>query len=353
MALNLTSIQIKRCKQCLVMEDRGAGVIIGDDGVCTLCKKDSNKYDEYTWDEKEKIFEDLILKEKGKHRYDGLVMMSGGKDSAYLAYTLKKKYGMNVIGFVIDQGYEYHDSFTNAKKICKKLGMPIIFYQPDMITLNKFYRFITLDPVLRRKDYGQICFYCGYFLKKAAGDWAQMIDAPYVFSGYNPDQIADLGDAVVTQKDPGKRDHQIFLRDAVSSKMAEAVEHVSKCENAKEMLPYFVMPKVPILYYYQHIDYDPMDMMAVIRKELDWEPIQRFRTNYIASGCQLATVLVHLCRKKNIPDYIQKEWSTQIRRGTLDKDHIQKLINEFQLDQVEVDEVLESLGLDQNTILNL
>lgn len=352
MALNLSSIQIRRCSNCLLMEDRGAGVILGEDGVCNLCKKDESNFEEYTWEEKEKIFEDLILKERGKHRYDGLIMMSGGKDSAYLALTLKRKYKLNVMGFVIDNGYEYHDSFYNAKKICKKLGIPIIVFQPDMISLNKFYRYITLDKTLRRKDFGQICFYCGIYLKRLASDMAEMIDAPYVFSGYNPDQIAELGDAEITEKDPRKREHQRFLKDAVNTKIQEAVDHIEQ-KGDTEILPYFEMPKVPILYYYQHIKYDPLAMIEKAKKELDWEPIKRFKKNYIASGCQLATVLVHLCRKKNIPDYIQKEFSAQIRRGSLDKEHIQKLFDEFELNQSEVDEVLATLGLDQNTILNL
>jgi tRNA(Ile)-lysidine synthase TilS/MesJ len=352
MALNITSIQVKRCKNCLAMEDHGAGVLIGEDYICNLCKKDDSKYDEYTWEEKEKLFEDIILKEKGKNKYDGLVMMSGGKDSAYLALTLKKKYGMNIMGLVIDNGYEYYDSFINAKMVCKKLGIPIIIYQPDMIDLKKFYKYITLDPTLRRKDYGQICFYCGIYLKRVASDFALMIDAPFVFSGYNPDQISELGDAEITQKDERKKAHQRFLKNAVNGKMKKARDHVVN-QDELDKLPYFEMPKVPILYYYQYINYNPLKMMEIVKKELEWEPIKRFSKNYIASGCQLATVLVHLCRKKNIPDYIQKEFSAQIRRGSVNKDHIQKLFDEFELDQSEVDEVLTTLDLDQNTILNL
>lgn len=345
-------ILLQRCKKCLIAEDRSIGILIGEDGICNLCKKDPNKYKLMSWEDKQLRFEELIYAEKGKHPYDGLVMMSGGKDSAYLALQLTQRYGLNLMAISIDNGYEYPDTFDNVKHVCDRLGIPLIIYQPNLGRLKEFYRYVMVDEKLKRDDFGQICFYCGIYLKRIASDFAKRFNVPYIFSGYNPDQVAELGESEVIQIDNDLLMHQRFLRNAVDEKIREAEAYTRRI-NKPDMARYFIPPETKLIYYYQHFPYNPLEMIDVIKSELEWRPIKRFRENYIASGCQLACVLLYFCDLKNKPDYIQKEFSAQIRRGTLDRDYVRMMYDEFEHDENEIDEVLNTLNLDRETMLHI
>jgi PP-loop superfamily ATP-utilizing enzyme len=349
---NITTTEVKRCSKCLIMEDRSVGINIGSDGVCNHCKREGEDHPTMPWDQKKQVFEDIINSVKGKHAYDGVIMMSGGKDSTYLAMKLKKEYGLNVIGMSVDNGFEYMESFENAKLMCDKLGIPYIIYQPDMPALRKFYRYVTVDEKLKRDDYGQICFYCGVYLKRVVDEFAQKFDAPLVFSGYNPDQVAELGETDITEVDESRIQYLRMIKKGADEKMVESYNYTKETQG-EEMAKFMEMPKTKIVYYYQHFPYDPLGMIDIIKNELDWEPIKRFRKNYVASGCKLACALIHFCQIKQKPDYIQKEFCSQIRRGNLDKGHVERLLDDIKFSDEEINEVLQSLDLTSEQMLSL
>ncbi|SCM81453.1 conserved hypothetical protein [uncultured Sporomusa sp.] len=348
----INNLKAKRCIRCLAVEARSKGTLIGDDGVCNHCKINPSRYNRMSWEEKEQKFLELIHAAKGKHRYDGFIMMSGGKDSTYLALKLKNEYKLNLMAMSVDNGFEYPDSFDNARKVCDKLGIPYIILQPDMRQLRKFYRYIITEKHLRHDDYSQICLYCGNYLKRQVDIYAEKFDAAYIFSGYNPDQVTELGEAAIVEADPGLAQYQQMIKRTLDEKMQDAYQYTLQ-KNDPELAACFELPRTKILYYYQHFPYDPIHMLATIRQELDWEPIKRFSKNYLVSGCQLVCTLVHLCQQKNIPDYIQKEFSAQIRRGTLTKEQVEKVMAEIKFSNEEIDETLAKLDLTCAQMLTL
>ena len=342
----------KHCSKCLILEDKSVGIIIGNDGVCNLCKKDTSRYEGMSWEKKKEVFDTLINKEKGRHKYDGVVMMSGGKDSTYLAMKLTQEYHLNIVGMSIDNGFEYLESFTNARNMCDKLNIPYLIYQPKMHDLREFYKYIATDDILRRSDYGQICFYCGIYLKKLVSDYAKLIDAPYILSGYNPDQVMELGESDIIEIAPSKIEYQQMIKRSAEEKVRSAEKYTFD-KLGSIMSDYFKLPDLPILYYYQHFPYDPLEMIREIKEKLGWEPIPRFQKHYIASGCKLACALIHFCQLKNKPDYIQKEFCGQIRRGVLNKEDVEKLLGEIKFSTDEINEVLNKLDITSEEMLNL
>ncbi len=342
----------KRCAKCLAIENRAFGIVIGGDGVCNHCKIDPARYKVMSWAEKKLRFDRLIDEKRGRHRYDGMIMMSGGKDSTYLALQLKSEYGLNLLGMSVDNGFEYPDSFDNAKKVCDRLGIPYIILHPDMIELRRFYRYILTEKHLRQEDYSQICFYCGNYLKRQVDIFAEKFDAAYIFSGYNPDQVWELGEAGIVESDPGRIQYQQMIKQVLDGKMEDARRHTRQKEGP-DLAAYFEPPRTPILYYYQHFPYQPLSMLDTIRSRLDWQPIDRFRKNYLVSGCRLVCALIHLCRRKNIPDYMQKEFSAQIRRGTLTREQVEQVLAEIKFTDAEIDQTLAELDLSCGQMLDL
>ena len=83
------------CKKC-VMSNQRPMVHFNDDGVCGQCLYGQYKRTIVDWDKREKELEELCSKyRKEDGSWDVIVPGSGGKDSSYVAYCLKKKFGMN------------------------------------------------------------------------------------------------------------------------------------------------------------------------------------------------------------------------------------------------------------------
>jgi len=82
------------CKRCVVSNQRPR-LMFNEEGICAACLFSEYKQEIIDWDEREKKLEELCDKFRSKNEtWDVVVPGSGGKDSGYVAYVLKKKYGM-------------------------------------------------------------------------------------------------------------------------------------------------------------------------------------------------------------------------------------------------------------------
>lgn len=101
-----------------------------DKGICNFCRH----YDEVLVDE---IFSNkdgelrlnkLIqeIKRRGrKRKYDCLIGISGGVDSSYVAYLVKKKYGLRAFAVHLDNGWNTELAVANVENIVKKLDIDL------------------------------------------------------------------------------------------------------------------------------------------------------------------------------------------------------------------------------------
>ena len=184
------------CKKCFLQNDPFHKVTLNEDGVCSLCAKPAPEEARRDWDALEKRFAAHLDRVRGTRPYEGLIMMSGGKDSAYLADLLKETYGMRLLGFIIDINYEYPETFENAKTIARKLDLPYVVFRQEPEAMRRYYRFLFTEKALLQPDGGQVCTFCGRFLIHSACAFARRMGIPLVFSGHNPDQIFLMGESI-------------------------------------------------------------------------------------------------------------------------------------------------------------
>ena len=97
---------------------------------------------------------------RGRGRYDALVGLSGGKDSAYVLHRLTRDHELNVLAVTFDNGFMTDFARDNIARVVDALGVDHIFERPDWATHRAFY-----DGAFRKL--GDPCVACamaGYFL---------------------------------------------------------------------------------------------------------------------------------------------------------------------------------------------
>ena len=86
---------VKFCKRCVVSNQRPR-IVFDDEGVCSACRFADHKASGIDWSKRENELSILCDKHRSKDgSYDVIVPGSGGKDSNYVGYMLKEKYGMH------------------------------------------------------------------------------------------------------------------------------------------------------------------------------------------------------------------------------------------------------------------
>ena len=133
----------------------------------------------------EKTFE--RTKKKNKGQYDGLLCYSGGKDSTYLLYILKEKYGLNILAVTIDTGLTRSIAKLNIKKCIDHFNVDHITITPE----NNFYKRLYRNFIQHsnEKTYCEnICGLCQKVMHSIGLNIAVEKKIPFVALAYSPDQ---------------------------------------------------------------------------------------------------------------------------------------------------------------------
>jgi N-acetyl sugar amidotransferase len=108
--------KVEYCKECTISNQRPR-ITFDENGICTACKYSKFKKTQINWDERDSELKDLCNKHrKNDGSYDVIVPSSGGKDSAYVAYQLKYKYGMNPLTVTWSPHLWTEDGFNNFQQ---------------------------------------------------------------------------------------------------------------------------------------------------------------------------------------------------------------------------------------------
>jgi len=128
------------CSRC-IMDTTDKEIIFDENGICNHCKSAQEKLKKRNFyldiETKEKLLVRKIneIKEKGKNKqYDCVIGISGGVDSTFVAYKVKKL-GLRPFTFHLDNGWNSKIADKNIENISKKLGIKIHRYE---VNWNEF-----------------------------------------------------------------------------------------------------------------------------------------------------------------------------------------------------------------------
>lgn len=119
------------CNYC-VMDTTDSEIEFDEKGVCNNCNRALKLINSSVYslpdNEKQKSLSELInkIKAEGSHnKYNCIIGLSGGVDSSYVAYSLKRM-GLNPLAIHLDNGWNSELSVKNIENICKKLNIDLV-----------------------------------------------------------------------------------------------------------------------------------------------------------------------------------------------------------------------------------
>ncbi len=142
--------EVVMCKRC-VMTNQRPRIVFDKEGVCSACRhaerkgrpqvrsESSSSALMIDWPQRRKELVALLDAHRGSGAYDCVVPCSGGKDSSFVAWTLKHEYGMNPLcatwapHIYTDIGWRNLQSFIHS-------GFDVVMAQPNGLLHRKLSR---------------------------------------------------------------------------------------------------------------------------------------------------------------------------------------------------------------------
>lgn len=132
------------CTRCIMDNQADPLITFNEEGVCCHCTNFDRLKMRYPQDEIERtnMFNDIVakIKEHGKGKeYDCVLGISGGVDSAYLAYIAKKA-GLRILAVHVDAGWNTEVAVENIRKLCDGLEIDLHTIVVDWTTMKELQR---------------------------------------------------------------------------------------------------------------------------------------------------------------------------------------------------------------------
>lgn len=133
--------QIHYCKRCVMNDASDKTICFDENGYCNYCTHALSEINTSVYfpnDAGKKKLDAMIamIKEENKDKpYDCIMGISGGLDSAYLAY-LGYTWGLRILAVHIDDGYDTDISKENIRRLCEAAHIELRTITPDPEQFN-------------------------------------------------------------------------------------------------------------------------------------------------------------------------------------------------------------------------
>ncbi|AKB35738.1 hypothetical protein MSSAC_1148 [Methanosarcina siciliae C2J] len=188
------------CNKCVLDSDIPGIEINEENGLCHFCET----YVPLSSQEKEQYLnriEELFKECSGRGNYDVIFALSGGKDSSYTLYKLKKDYPfLRVLAVQFDNGFISDYAVVNAKKMCEIAGCDYFKLTMEEEILHELFRKAAEScdafPNFAKYRASDICNICIGVIKQKLMEEAIVQKAPFIVfaftGGQSPNPIIKL-----------------------------------------------------------------------------------------------------------------------------------------------------------------
>lgn len=170
------------CNICL-NDETVSEITFNADGICSYCEEFENwrhKLENYT--ALEQLWLERVEKYRGKGRYDALMGISGGKDSAYVLHHLVNNYKLRVKAFTFENGFLTDWARQRIKSIVEELQVDHSFVRyPEEVLSGQYKTAIKLT--------GAPCAACSIILYATSVALAMKLYIPMAIHGRSRPQM--------------------------------------------------------------------------------------------------------------------------------------------------------------------
>ncbi|WP_099293706.1 N-acetyl sugar amidotransferase [Butyricimonas sp. Marseille-P3923] len=176
--------EYKICSRCVMDNSSDPYIVFDENGHCNYCQTALSllQYGYFPDKEGEMKLKSLIhkLKNEGQgKKYDCLMGISGGLDSAYLAYIGAVKWGLRICAIHIDDGFDTDLAINNIVNLCKSCNIELVNIQPDA------QQFADLTKAFMRAEVPNIAIPQDNILFAILYKYAREFQIKYFLSGTN------------------------------------------------------------------------------------------------------------------------------------------------------------------------
>ncbi|MSP56295.1 MAG: hypothetical protein EXR69_11940 [Myxococcales bacterium] len=330
------------CSACVLPEIK-PHIQLDADGVCNICQ-------DYRRQERTPLFLEsdfikILDKKRGKHRYDCLVMCSGGKDSTAALYFMKTRYKCNPLAFTFDHGFEQNDAIDNVRKAVDKLGVDFVFFKTN-------YMKDMFKQLIRSKSKAVICHPCSIWYMDLAYKMAKRFDAPFIIAGWTKGQSKKqevMSSCGCNVHQPEYRamalETQKFLDEELNGlpqykdfprTMETMLKRAKKEHNATVLSPHWFLP------------YGPEEYVQIIKENLGWDYTAQSYPKK-STNCMLNFISAHNSMRDYGYTHYHVEASKLVREGVLSREEALKNLR-MDFDDSMLGGILGKLDLDVGNI---
>ncbi len=258
---------MKICTKCILPETH-AHLKFDKNGVCSLCDQIERKFS-INWKERENILEKIFDKYRGKGKYDCLLPYSGGKDSAFQAYTLVKRFRMNPLVYTFNHTFLTSTGMYNLFNGIQKLNLEHIVYTPNKEVVRKL-------MLLALKEYGDWCWFCHGGISGSSKQIAIKYNIPLIIWG---ESGAEYSTAHTFDDFREILDSQVFEQATVDNiSYKHFIGKLGLTENdlqpfkfpTKEEIKKMQPPYIRSIHLGNYIKWDTKKQVELIKQKLDW-----------------------------------------------------------------------------------
>lgn len=140
------------CSRCIMDDSSDKYIHFDEEQHCNYCTEALEKLNKYYFPHQHDDSALKVLmaqvKEAGKgSKYDCMMGISGGLDSSYVAYLGTMKFGLRVLAFHVDDGYDTEVSKRNIQRLAKLPNLEMKIISPDAKQFNEITRAFILAGV--------------------------------------------------------------------------------------------------------------------------------------------------------------------------------------------------------------